>query len=123
MTSNTPEILSKEIIIDNEEKIDLIRSKKFKMARPFHWDEIKYIVEKDSIEILVRTPADEAFYMNSLKILKSKYTSINDYIKISVMGYSEVIDEQGKKKADKPKINTNNLTFESEDVYYIIKKK
>jgi len=77
MTSNTPEILSKEIIIDNEEKIDLIRSKKFKMARPFHWDEIKYIVEKDSIEILVRTPADEAFYMNSLKILKSKYTSIN----------------------------------------------
>jgi len=38
------------------------------------------------------------------------------------MGYSEVIDEQGKKKADKPKINTNNLTFESEDVYYIIKK-
>lgn len=77
MSSNIPKIFPKETIIDSEEKIELIKNKKVKMARPFHWDEMKYIVEKNSVEVMVRTPADEAVYLNWMKVLKTKYKSIN----------------------------------------------
>ncbi|ORX48092.1 hypothetical protein BCR36DRAFT_584406, partial [Piromyces finnis] len=93
------------------------------MARPFHWEEMKYIVEKNSVEVMVRSPADEAVYMNWMKVLKKKYSSINDYIKIVVMGYSEIIDEKtGIRKAFEPKSDTKKLIFESEDVYYTIRR-
>jgi len=39
------------------------------------------------------------------------------------MGYSEIIDEKtGVKSAGKEKSNTDKLTFESEDVYYVIRR-
>jgi len=123
MSSSIPKVLPKEVVIDSEEKIELIRTKKVKMARPFHWEEMKYIVEKNAVEVMVRTPADEAVYMNWMKVLKTKYTSINDFIKINVMGYSEIVDEKtGVKTADKPKFNREKLNFESEDVYYVIRR-
>jgi hypothetical protein len=122
MSSSIPKVFPKETIIDSEEKIELIKSKKVKMARPFHWEEMKYILEKDSVDIMVRTPADDAAYLNWMKALKSRYTSINDFIKINVMGYSAIVDEKGIKTADKPKSKTDNLNFESEDVYYVIRR-
>jgi len=123
MSSSIPKILPKNVVIDSEEKIELIKNKKAKMARPFTWEEMKFLVEKNSVEVMVRTPADERVYMNWLKVLKSKYTSINDYIKIIVMGYSETVDEKtGAKTAGKPKFNTEKLIFESDDVYYVIRR-
>ena len=39
------------------------------------------------------------------------------------MGYSEIVDNKtGIKTADKPKYKRENLTFESEDVYYVIRR-
>jgi len=77
MSTSIPKVFPKEVIIDSEEKLELIKSKKVKMARPYHWEEMKYILEKNSVEVMVRSPADEKVYMNWMKVLKSKYASIN----------------------------------------------
>ncbi|ORX79022.1 hypothetical protein BCR32DRAFT_269730 [Anaeromyces robustus] len=123
MSSSIPKVFPKDVIIDNKEKIELIKNKKVKMARPFHWEEMKYILDNNSVEIMVRNPADEIVYLNWMKVCKTKYGSINDFIKINVMGYSEIIDKKtGVKLADKPKYKTDNLIFESEDVYYVFRR-
>jgi len=80
MSYSIPKVFPKDVAIDNEEKIELIKSKKVKMARPFTWEEMIYIIENGFIEVMVRTSADEAVYMNWMKVLKSKYTSINGMI-------------------------------------------
>lgn len=95
--------LPKDEIVKTREQMENLRQEKVFMARPYHWEELAAIIatnnsdsEKDNyVDLIVRKPADETVYANWNRVLKGKYFSINDYIKITVLGYTSVISKDG----------------------------